>query len=89
MFSMVFGTIGEWLILVPFLLGKVQLIPWECMGVAQLESHKPPPAYFLNDDSIYYVNTVSDKRKFNIKIQVADHILMCINVECKLKGGGG
>ena len=57
--------------------------------MAQLESHKQPPASFLNDDSIYYVNTVSEKRKFNIKIQVADHILMCINVECKLKGGGG
>ena len=56
-------------------------------------SHEPPPASFLNDDSIYYVNNVYDKRKLNIKrwevLQVADHILMCINVKCKMKGEGG
>ena len=59
-------------------------------------SHEPPPASFLNDDSIYYVYTeytVSDKRQLNIRrqevFQVADNILMCINVGCKLKGGGG
>ena len=38
------------------------------------------------------MNTVSDKRKLNIKrsevFQVADLILMCINVECNLKGVG-
>ena len=61
----------------------------------QFMSHEQPPASFLNDESIYYVYTVytvSDKRKLHIKrwevFQVIDHILMFINVGCKLKGGG-
>ena len=63
-------------------------------------SHEPPPASFqATRDSKYYVYTVSDKRKLNIKkefFQIADHTLTCINfnsVGCKLKkrerGGGG
>ena len=56
----------------------------------QLVSHKPPLFFFfkrhVNDDSKYFVYTVSDKRKLNVK---KIRTLTCINDGCKLKGGGG
>ena len=47
----------------------------------------------MNDDSKYYIYTVFDKRKLDIKrsedFQVVDRTLASINVGCKLKGGWG